>query len=113
LFQDNANAGAAADTEKHQRLDATLDKLRARYGRKVIYYGSVQESRDAAPMPSPSPIFRTREWRGTDRLDSGDNGRRSIPFAIRGVSANANRCQSAGNKNAGLRRFLQLKGIRS
>jgi len=40
---------AGADTEKHQRLDAALDKLRARYGRKVIYYGSVQESRDEAP----------------------------------------------------------------
>ena len=41
---------AGADTAKHQRLDAALDKLRARYGRKVIYYGSVQESRDQAPM---------------------------------------------------------------
>jgi len=63
LFQDagdaNANAGTATgtppgttgtDTDKHQRLDAALDKLRARYGRKVIYYGSVQESRDEAPM---------------------------------------------------------------
>ncbi len=50
----NTHAGAAAgtndDTETHQRLDAALDKLRARYGRKVIYYGSVQESRDEAPM---------------------------------------------------------------
>jgi len=36
--------------QKHQRLDAALDKLRARYGRKVIYFGSVQESRDEAPM---------------------------------------------------------------
>ena len=41
---------ADSDPEKHQRLDAALDKLRARYGRKVIYYGSVQESRDQAPM---------------------------------------------------------------
>ena len=41
---------ADSDPAKHQRLDAALDKLRARYGRKVIYYGSVQESRDAAPM---------------------------------------------------------------
>jgi len=40
----------ALDTAKHQRLDATLDKLRARYGRKVVYFGSVQESRDDAPM---------------------------------------------------------------
>ena len=62
LFQDaggaNANAGAATrttgtagtDAEKLHRLDAALDKLRARYGRKVIYYGSVQECRDEAPM---------------------------------------------------------------
>ncbi|MCX6874692.1 MAG: DNA polymerase [Verrucomicrobia bacterium] len=62
LFQDAGDAGADAtagtaaaagttlDPEKHQRLDVALDKLRARYGRKVIYYGSVQESRDAAPM---------------------------------------------------------------
>ena len=58
LFQDGDETGAEAKTDptsgtdaaKHQRLDAALDKLRARYGRKVIYYGSVQESRDAAPM---------------------------------------------------------------
>ncbi|MEI7909337.1 MAG: DNA polymerase [Verrucomicrobiota bacterium] len=56
LFQDADAADPAADpaagtaAEKHRRLDAALDKLRARYGRKVIYYGSVQESRDAAPM---------------------------------------------------------------
>jgi DNA polymerase-4 len=31
-------------------LDATLDKLRARYGRRVVYYGNCQESRDEAPM---------------------------------------------------------------
>jgi DNA polymerase IV len=28
----------------------TIDKLRARYGRKVVYFGSVQESRETAPM---------------------------------------------------------------
>jgi DNA polymerase-4 len=62
LFQDDGNANTNAQThagaatgandeiEKHQRLDAALDKLRARYGRKVIYYGSVQESREKAPM---------------------------------------------------------------
>jgi len=57
LFQDDGGvaharsaAGTNDDTEKHQRLDAALDKLRARYGRKVIYYGSVQESREEAPM---------------------------------------------------------------
>jgi len=47
---DDVAAGTGNDTEKHRRLDAALDKLRARYGRKVIYYGSVQESRDEAPM---------------------------------------------------------------
>ena len=29
---------------------AALDKLRARYRRKVICYGSVRESRDEAPV---------------------------------------------------------------
>ena len=50
LFDAVADTKDALDTGKHQRLDATLDKLRARYGRKVVYFGSVQESRDAAPM---------------------------------------------------------------
>jgi DNA polymerase-4 len=50
LFQTIAEIPAAEDQAKHQRLDATLDKLRARYGRSVVYYGSVQESRDNAPM---------------------------------------------------------------
>jgi DNA polymerase-4 len=50
LFQCTADNGAVLDTEKHQRLDATLDKLRARYGRSVVYFGSVQESREEAPM---------------------------------------------------------------
>ena len=45
-----AEAPTAADEAKHQRLDATLDRLRARYGRKVVYFGSVQESREQAPM---------------------------------------------------------------
>ena len=36
--------------EKLRRLDATLDQLRARYGRSVVYFGGVQESRDTAPM---------------------------------------------------------------
>ena len=82
LFQDGdggeTTAGTNNETEidinKHQRLDATLDKLRARYGRKVIYYGSVQESRDEAPCASASPTSRTRGWRGIEGLDSGDNG---------------------------------------
>jgi hypothetical protein len=41
---------AATDTAKHQRLDTTLDQLRARYGRGVVFFGSVQDSRDHAPM---------------------------------------------------------------
>jgi DNA polymerase IV len=41
---------ASNGIEKLLRLDAALDKLRARYCRKVIYYGSVQWSRDEAPM---------------------------------------------------------------
>jgi DNA polymerase-4 len=31
-------------------LDETIDKLRARYGRKVVYFGSVQDNRETAPM---------------------------------------------------------------
>ena len=50
LFQTVTDTMAALDKEKHQRLDATLDKLRARYGRRVVYYGGVQESREDAPM---------------------------------------------------------------
>ncbi|MCX6866913.1 MAG: DNA polymerase [Verrucomicrobia bacterium] len=50
LFQTASNATAATDPAKHQRLDAALDQLRARYGRRVVYFGSVQESRDHAPM---------------------------------------------------------------
>ena len=29
---------------------ATLDQLRTRYGRQVVFFGCVQESRDQAPM---------------------------------------------------------------
>jgi DNA polymerase-4 len=36
--------------EKLRRLDAILDQLRARYGRSVVYFGNVQESRETAPM---------------------------------------------------------------
>jgi DNA polymerase-4 len=50
LFPVASDTTTALDSEKHQRLDATLDKLRARYGRRVVYYGNVQESRDNAPM---------------------------------------------------------------
>jgi hypothetical protein len=34
---------------KQRRLDETIDRLRARYGRKVVYFGNVQESREAVP----------------------------------------------------------------
>lgn len=36
--------------EKQKRLDATLDKLRARYGRSVVYFGGVHDARENAPM---------------------------------------------------------------
>jgi DNA polymerase-4 len=50
LFQLSSDAAPAIDNDKHQRLDATMDKLRARYGRSVVYFGNVQDSRDEAPM---------------------------------------------------------------
>ena len=50
LFESVADSAESIDAEKHRRLDSTLDKLRARYGRQVVYFGSVQESREAAPM---------------------------------------------------------------
>lgn len=50
LFQTVADTRASQDEEKQRRLDEALDKLRARYGRKVVYFGSVQDSREAAPM---------------------------------------------------------------
>lgn len=36
--------------EKQHRLDKAIDRLRARYGRNVVYFGNVQEHRDSAPM---------------------------------------------------------------
>ncbi len=50
LFETVAETMALFDREKHQRLDAALDKLRARYGRSVVYFGGVHDSRDSAPM---------------------------------------------------------------
>ena len=50
LFDPGADPLAGLDPAKHQRLDAALDQLRARYGRRVIYFGSVQDSREQAPM---------------------------------------------------------------
>ena len=50
LFQTVADTMASFDKDKQRRLDETIDKLRARYGRKVVYFGSVQDSRETAPM---------------------------------------------------------------
>lgn len=50
LFAGMVSDVMAADDEKHRRLDEAIDRLRVRYGRSVVYFGSVQESRDAAPM---------------------------------------------------------------
>jgi DNA polymerase-4 len=51
LIQDDGQEGrATGDNEKLKRLDATLDQLRARYGRNVVYLGAAQEARDSAPM---------------------------------------------------------------
>jgi DNA polymerase-4 len=50
LFQTVADTMASFDQDKQQRLDEAIDKLRARYGRKVVYFGGVQDSREAAPM---------------------------------------------------------------
>jgi DNA polymerase IV len=41
---------ASFDKDKQRQLNEAIDKLRARYGRKVVYFGSVQESRESAPM---------------------------------------------------------------
>lgn len=50
LFQTVADTMASFDNDKQKRLDETIDKLRARYGRKVVYFGGIQESRESAPM---------------------------------------------------------------
>jgi len=50
LFQTVADTMASLDTEKQRRLDETIDRLRTRYGRKVVYFGNVQDSRETAPM---------------------------------------------------------------
>ncbi len=41
---------AADDADKLSRLDSAIDRLRARYGRQCVYFGTVQESRESAPM---------------------------------------------------------------
>lgn len=50
LFQTQVANAMASGEEKQQRLDATLDKLRARYGRSVVYFGNVHDARENAPM---------------------------------------------------------------
>jgi DNA polymerase IV len=50
LFQSAIADVMASHDEKQQRLDATLDKLRTRYGRSAVYFGNVHHARDAAPM---------------------------------------------------------------
>ena len=50
LFQGMVAEAMAAKDVKRQRFDKAIDKLRARYGRRVVYYGGVQESREDAPM---------------------------------------------------------------
>jgi DNA polymerase IV len=50
LFQTVVDTMASFDTDKQRRLDQTIDHLRARYGRKVVYFGNVQDSRETAPM---------------------------------------------------------------
>lgn len=50
LFQGMVCEAMSAYDEKQQRLDKTIDKLRARYGKQVVYFGSVQDARESAPM---------------------------------------------------------------
>lgn len=50
LFHTVADTIASFDADKQKNLDEAMDKLRARYGRKMVYFGSVQDSRQTAPM---------------------------------------------------------------
>ncbi|WP_353568090.1 DNA polymerase Y family protein [Haloferula sargassicola] len=50
LFANHVADLMSLQDDKQKRLDAALDRLRVRYGRDVVYYGSVQDSRDKAPM---------------------------------------------------------------
>ena len=50
LFQSAIADVMTGNDEKQQRLDATIDRLRARYGRSVVYFGNVHDNRDSAPM---------------------------------------------------------------
>lgn len=49
LFQ-GIVANAMGEEDKRQKLDDTIDQLRARYGRHVVYFGTIQNARQAAPM---------------------------------------------------------------
>ncbi|TAG11527.1 MAG: DNA polymerase [Verrucomicrobia bacterium] len=50
LFQSIVADSLSGQDAKQHRLDETLDQLRTRYGRDVVFFGSVQESRQSAPM---------------------------------------------------------------
>lgn len=50
LFQGIVADAIAANDDMLHRLDQAIDKLRTRYGRQAVYYGTVQDSWDAAPM---------------------------------------------------------------
>jgi hypothetical protein len=56
-------------------LDAAIDKLRARYGRKVVYFGSVQDSRETAPMRISSPTSRIWSWSRIENLPGNNDHR--------------------------------------
>lgn len=50
LFQVlDSHVGLKSD-EKQQRLDEAVDKLRARYGRNVVFFGAAQNALGSAPM---------------------------------------------------------------
>lgn len=71
------------DLEKHQRLDAAIDNLRALYGRKVVYFGGLQEGRDEAPMRISSTHIADLEI----ECDSCAISRPAIPLAPLRASA--------------------------
>lgn len=50
LFQTAVADAMTAGDEKQKRLDSAIDKLRARYGRSVVYFGGVHDARESAPM---------------------------------------------------------------
>lgn len=50
LFQTAVADVMGEADEKQKSLDATLDRLRARYGRSVVYFGNVHNARESAPM---------------------------------------------------------------